>query len=153
MKPKLEAGKDLKIIMRSLTRTNEKNFSKKIDERKSTMKYCLSLVLILFIFNGCIPKGHQGFVDTTNETIGLKASDIKPFTFDEIKKTGVTHVTKDKEGNLIVHWNNGEVLPHFGRKEWAGKCLIYQVVDPKTHIIKGWGFDKGGNPQSCRIWR
>ncbi len=32
MNPKLEAGKDLKIIMRSLTRTNEKNFSKKIDD-------------------------------------------------------------------------------------------------------------------------
>ena len=31
MNPKLEAGKDLKIIMSSLTRTNEKNFSKKID--------------------------------------------------------------------------------------------------------------------------
>jgi len=32
MNPKLEAGKDLKIIMRSLTRTTEKNFSKKITE-------------------------------------------------------------------------------------------------------------------------
>ena len=32
MNPKLEAGKDLKIIMRLLTRTTEKNFSKKIDE-------------------------------------------------------------------------------------------------------------------------
>jgi len=32
MNPKLEAGKDLKIIMRLLTRTSEKNFSKKIDK-------------------------------------------------------------------------------------------------------------------------
>jgi len=32
MNPKLEAGKDLKIIMRSLTRTTEKNFSKRIED-------------------------------------------------------------------------------------------------------------------------
>ena len=31
MNPKLEAGKDLKIIMRSLTRTTEKNFTKRIE--------------------------------------------------------------------------------------------------------------------------
>lgn len=31
MRPKLEAGKDLKIIMSSLTRTTEKNFSKNIE--------------------------------------------------------------------------------------------------------------------------
>ena len=31
MNPKLEAGKDLRIIMRSLTRTTEKNFTKRIE--------------------------------------------------------------------------------------------------------------------------
>ena len=37
-------------------------------------------------------------------------------------------------------------------REWIGKCLIYYVVDSNTYIIKGWGFDKGGNPLSCRTW-
>ncbi|MBT3881712.1 MAG: hypothetical protein HOF69_00450, partial [Campylobacteraceae bacterium] len=32
MNPKLEAGKDLKIIMSSLTRTTEKNFSKRVED-------------------------------------------------------------------------------------------------------------------------
>ena len=94
--------------------------------------------------------------------IGLEASRIKPFTFKDTGKferadysiigKGVTHTTKDKEGNLIVHWDLNEILPNFGYKKFVGKCLIYEIVDPNTHIIKGWGFDKGGNPQSCRVW-
>jgi hypothetical protein len=41
MNPKLEAGKDLKIIMKSLTRTTEKNFSKKIDDWHTNYKQFL----------------------------------------------------------------------------------------------------------------
>jgi len=37
-KPRLQAGKDLKIIMYRLTQTNEKNFTKKLNEWYETYK-------------------------------------------------------------------------------------------------------------------
>jgi len=37
-KPRLQAGKDLKKIMYRLTHTNEKNFTKKLDEWYATYK-------------------------------------------------------------------------------------------------------------------
>ena len=66
---------------------------------------------------------------------------------------GFTHISKMKNGDLVHHWSNQEILPSFkGNKESIGKCLVYQIIDAKTGIVKSWGFDKGGNPLSCRSW-
>lgn len=123
----------------------------------------LSFILMLFLLNGCyaIVGGHQHFKDSRNDRIGKKVWFTEPFRFENAGKfvrgkivisgQGFTHITKDNNGNLIYHWDLEEILPHY-KKEWVGKCLIYYVVDPKTHIIKDWGFDKGGNPFSCRTW-
>jgi len=137
---------------------------------------------LLLMLNGCTtldtlkryltPRGHQDFINLINTSIGKKAHTIKPskdkaageFMVGEfvINGLGFTHVSKDKNGNVIVHSDVSEILPVAAlkgnafaapaNKEWIGKCLIYSIVDPKTHIIKGWGFDKGGNPLSCRTW-
>lgn len=142
------------------------------------MKYLFIATLIL-ILNGCYTVGHQDYVNWEDSRIGTKAYYIKPYKFThtnpgeftrgnfEIAGYGLTHVTKDIDGNLITHWDDGEILPNYangevelfsvklktGRKEWVGKCLTYYVIDAKTHIIKSWGFDKGGNPLSCRTWQ
>ena len=125
------------------------------------MKYCF-FIGIMFVLSGCYRVGHQDWVDFQNDLIGKKTSFEKPFKFKnagqlirgdfEIAGHGITHVTKDKDGNLIVHWYVSEILPNAPKKEWVGKCLLYEIVDPKTHIVKGWGYDEGGNPLSCRTW-
>ncbi len=134
------------------------------------MRY-LFFIFISFLLIGCYGAGHKAWVLTKNDKIGTKAYFLKPYKDEEdIEEVirgdfltlgkGLTHVTKDKEGNIITHWDSNEVLPNFaegwgkeGKKKWVGKCKYYYVIDPNTHIIKNWGFDgKDTNPQSCRIW-
>ena len=125
------------------------------------MQYFWLAVTSLLVLSGCYTVGYKDYIDFKNNMVG-KTSRIKPFTFKDagqfnrgdfqITGQGITHVTKSQNGDLVVHWFSSEILPHFYKKEWIGKCLIYYVVDQKTHIIKSWGFDKGGNPLSCRTW-
>ncbi len=136
------------------------------------MKYLIYILFIAFTFNGCIGIGHQGFIDIHNDMIGAKMMNYKPYKYENAGKIirgnflvggqGFTHITKNKDGNLVFHYFSSEVLPKFhyntqpqwakGNKKWIGKCLTYNIVNPKTGIVMGWGFDKGGNPLSCRIW-
>jgi len=125
------------------------------------MKY-LFIYLLLLTITGC-SVGHQPWVDFHDEQVGKTTPDLEIIKFKNagklvradflIEGDGLTHITKDKEGNLILHWSIQEVLPTFrGSKEWVGKCLMYEIVDVKTHIIKSWGYEEEGNPLSCRSW-
>ena len=79
-----------------------------------------------------------------------------------ISGDGFTHVTLNENSDIVQHWFVNEVLATLvenegsifqrGDKEWIGKCMYYYIADPKTNIIKNWGYDKGGNPLSCRVW-
>ena len=75
----------------------------------------------------------------------------------EIRGQGLVRISQDKNRNLIYHWFESEILPNSNNpymqhsKLSIGKCKYYYVVDPKTKVIKNWGFDKGGNPLSCSI--
>ncbi len=135
------------------------------------MKYLVILVFVL-VFNGCYKIGYEGFVDSENILIGKRVpyNTIEDWSFSGtiiggnflVAGKGLTHITKNKKGDLIYHIDESEVLPNFyddskpkifrTSKKWVGKCKIYYIVDPKTYIIKSWGFDKGGNPLSCRTW-
>jgi len=121
------------------------------------------ILMSLFLFNGCLQIGHQGFIDYQNNKISKKpyfTEPIKPKGEGEAKRgvsiiigQGFTHITKLKNGDLIHHWSGQEILSTFkGNKEWVGKCLTYRIIDAKTGLVKSWGFDKGGNPLSCRGW-
>ena len=124
-----------------------------------------SLVIVLLM--SCeTTRGHQGFVNHLNRGIGKKAIAVEPFQYDDagylssggsiMGRKGITHVTMNKHGDLVLHWAGKEVLPNYpsvSGRNIVGRCFIYQVVDAQTHIIKRWGFDKGGNPLSCRKWR
>lgn len=112
--------------------------------------------------SGCYSIGHNAFIENKNSEVGKKTPYKFPFEFEDsgelfrgdfaIAGKGLTHITKDKEGNLIYHFDEEEILPNFHIKEWVGKCMTYIVVDPRSYIVKDWGFDKGGNPLSCRVW-
>lgn len=126
------------------------------------MRYLL-FIIIFPLLVGCYAVGHKDYVNIQNNILGEKTTRITPFQFKNagsliggnflISGQGITHISYDNKGNLITHWDDGEVLPSFhGNKKWIGKCLIYEVIDPKTHIVKSWGFDEGGNPLSCRTW-
>ena len=118
-----------------------------------TIILCLGLL-------GCVV-GHEDFVNRQNLMIGKRILVKEPYQnkdagqlfrgSDVIVGQGLTHITKDDQGNLIYHYSDQEVLASYPQKAWVGKCLIYRVVDPKTYILKSWGFD-GGNPLACRSW-
>ncbi|WP_435274838.1 hypothetical protein ACMAZF_16495 [Psychrobium sp. nBUS_13] len=123
--------------------------------------YHIVCLLLLLSIGGCTT-GYQGYVNVLDDKIGTKMHYKKPFKYKnagQLKRAnfvitgqGLTEITKKNEGDLIYHFNNQEILPNFSNKDLVGKCLIYYVVDSKTYIIKRWGFDKGGNPSSCRMW-
>lgn len=129
------------------------------------MKYILRLLVVsvvLFILCGCAV-GREDYINFKNSRIGEVIPYKAPFTFEDSGKLirgdyvkggqGLTHITKDEKGNLIYHFSDQEILENNRtEKEWVGKCLTYYVVEPNTYIIKGWGFEKEGNPLSCRTW-
>lgn len=120
------------------------------------------LTLVLLILSAGCTVGHKDFVYLRNQAIGMKENRTEPYSWPDSDKLirsdylvagkGLTKIGTNRQGDLIYHYSVSEVLPHFDTKEWVGKCLIYQVVDPVTKQIKDWGFDEGGNPQSCRTW-
>lgn len=116
---------------------------------------------MLFPLTAC-SVGHKDYIDFRNDEIGTEIPYREPFKFknsgelvrgDFVRSgEGLTHITKDESGDLIYHIFDQEVLANYPKKEWIGKCLTYYKVDPQSYIIKSWGFDKGGNPLSCRTW-
>ena len=126
-------------------------------DNKLVMPVVLNVVLLV----GCITL-HDDFVRIQNKMIGQEMIYREPFLFENAGKLiradfvlggqGLTHITKNKDGDLVYHFSGQEILSNYSMKEWVGKCLIYEVVDPETYIIKSWGFDEGGNPLSCRSW-
>lgn len=118
-------------------------------------------VLSLLSLAGCAV-GHKDYINLQNSTIGTKVVETKPYKWEDSGKLiradflmsgqGLTHITNDEHGNLIYHYSDGKILPNFHTKEWVGECLIYEVVDPETMVVKDWGFEEGGNPLSCRTW-
>ena len=127
------------------------------------MRHYLIVAISLVLLNGCYKVGYGDFLDFRNEGIGKKPYFTQPFRFKDagelrrgdflITGQGFTHITKNEGGDLIYHWDSGEVLPNFnGNKAWIGKCKYYYIIDAKTGLVKSWGFDKGGNPLSCRTW-
>lgn len=117
--------------------------------------------VLLFLLSGCAV-GHDDYVNYLNSSLGSKMPYKEPYQPTDAGKIirsdfliggqGLTDITSDENGFLIYHFSHQEVLSNIKTKDWVGKCLIYYVVDPKTYIIKSWGFDDGGNPLSCRTW-
>lgn len=119
-------------------------------------------ILTLFLLNGCYSFNHQGFVDSKDAMVGRKLMNCKPYKYENAGEIirgnflkqgdGFTHITTNNNGDHVFHYFIYEILPTFSVKKWVGKCLIYIVVDPKTDIVKDWGFDEGGNHLSCSRW-
>ena len=127
---------------------------------------------MIVLLSGCTGKSnpHRSFVESENNFLArhpqggtFTEEAINPPDKGTISSNGVvkagdglTHKTKDKDGNIIYHFFLYERLknPSFlflEEKGIIGKCKIYYVVDPKTNIILNWGFEKDSNPKTCRI--
>ena len=128
------------------------------------MKNIFTLAICLAVLTGCAA-GHQDFIDLRNNYFVGKTvmKEDVPYKYDNsgefirgdyvIAGEGLTAITEDENGDLIYHVSVQEILPNSRtEKEWIGKCLVYYVVDPETRIVKDWGFDIGGNPQTCRTF-
>jgi hypothetical protein len=125
------------------------------------MKNILVIVFFAILLNGCAI-GNAPFAKRMDQQVGAKVSFLDPTRFGNagdliradylVQGQGFTHITKNKDGDIIQHWFSSEVLPAHGDKKWVGKCKYYYVVNPETNIIKGWGYDEGSNPESCRDW-
>ena len=121
-------------------------------------------LLFAGVLSGCAA-GHQDFIDFRNNSdvgreIIFKTSPEKFSRAGEFIRgdyvtagDGLLNVSTNNKNELVYHVFVQEILPNTRtEKEWIGKCLIYYVVDPSTYIVKGWGFDKGGNHLSCRTF-
>jgi hypothetical protein len=126
------------------------------------MKYIfVTCWLLLILMTGC-SVGHNNYISFKDGRIGKTMPYKEPFNFENSGKLiradyliggkGLTHITNDEAGDLVYHFSDQEVLSNYTKKEWVGKCLTYYIVDSNTYVIKSWGFDKGGNPLSCRTW-
>ncbi|MCP4056403.1 MAG: hypothetical protein GY738_03610 [Pseudoalteromonas sp.] len=122
--------------------------------------FVFGLILLLNI-GGCAA-GHEDYKKYLNMNIGENINNQKLSKSAKAGKLirsdyliggeGLTKITTLDSGILRYHFSRQEVLPNYSIKDYVGKCLIYYDVDPKTDIILAWGFDKGGNPLSCRTW-
>ncbi|MBL4781670.1 MAG: hypothetical protein JKX92_05455 [Porticoccaceae bacterium] len=126
------------------------------------MNKLIAIVGALFLLVGCAV-GNTPFAKRMDERVGSKPSVLDPTRFGDagdliranflVSGDGFTHTSENEHGDIIQHWFYSEVLPSFrGEKEFIGKCKIFLVVDRESSIIKSWGYDEDGNPQSCRDW-
>jgi hypothetical protein len=143
-----------------------------LQRMKAKMNYFFKAIFIFSFLSGCAV-GYKPYADFQDKLIGKKAWRIEPYRFENageliradylVAGEGFTHISINEDGDMVQHWFDTEVLPNYfsedglfgltiGHKEWIGKCKIYLVVDPETYIVKRWGYDEGGNPESCRHW-
>ena len=118
-------------------------------------------ILLFLNLSGCVV-GHEDYKRVLDMDIGNNIEEHPPFDFSKagelirsdylLAGEGLTHTTIESNDILRFHYNVQEVLKNYSIKAYVGKCLIYYDVNPETKIILGWGFDDGGNPQSCRTW-
>ncbi|MCM2678172.1 hypothetical protein [Echinimonas agarilytica] len=127
---------------------------------KGITNILVSTALIMFI-GGCTV-GHEDFIRYLNMNIG-ESIEIQELTRSSnagnliradylIDGEGLTNITVLDNGVVRYHFSIQEILSNYSAKDEVGKCLIYYDVDPHTNIIIAWGFDKGGNPLSCRTF-
>jgi hypothetical protein len=118
-------------------------------------------LLLLLTLSGCVV-GHEDYKRYVDMDIGNNIEKHPPFDSSKAGKLirsdyllggdGLTHITIVNDETLRYHYSFQEVSTNYSIKDYVGKCLIYYDVDPDTYIILAWGFDDGGNPQSCRTW-
>jgi hypothetical protein len=128
------------------------------------MKYFFMIVVGIFFIgcsfcneNMCAPR--EEFIKAGNNLIGRTLMHNKPYKYKTSGQTmrsglyrvgqGFTHITKSGNGDLIYHFDRSEIFPRYWDKSMVGKCKTYYIVDSKTLIVKGWGYEKDANPKSC----
>ena len=102
MKPKLEAGKDLKKIMTRLTQTNEKNFTIKLNEWYKTYKDFLDEITV----NNITGEFHYTHPRIRSAYRSLITNLPYLFTYKNYKDLTISNTTNALEGGVFSHMKN-----------------------------------------------
>lgn len=120
LKPRLQAGKDLKTIMLRLTDTNEKNFTKKLDEWYDKYKDFIEEKTI----NSETGKSFYTHQKVRAAYRSLRANLPYLFTYKNIKKISIPTTTNTLEGGTFSPMKN-KINIHSG----MDKKLKLKMVD------------------------
>ncbi len=108
------------------------------------MKYLISLLAIAVILSSCVNFNPHASYEFSMNRIVEGQHKITEYPYNLVMKY-LTHTTKDQNGNDVYHFLKAD----WKKGPYKGKCKIYYVVDPATDVIIDWGYDAGGNPESC----
>lgn len=120
MRPKLDASKDLKIIVTRLTYTTEKNLTQKLDDWYEIYKYFLDETSI----SSTTGKVHYPHPRIRAAYRSLRTNLPYLFTYKNYKKLNIQNTTNALEGGVFSHMKNMISL-HRG----LSKSLKLNLVD------------------------
>jgi len=101
--------------------------------------------MILLFLGGCITFSmHGAFIESMNTLV--HNSQNSKITIDDDyfrEEFDLCPTKKSKGGTLIIHCS---------RPGYGGTCYYHWIVDKKTRLLIGWGFDEDkGDPKVCGI--
>ena len=108
MKSKLEAGKDLKKIMTRLTQTNEKNFTRKLDEWYESHKHFLYELTI----NNLTGKCYYNHPRIRSAYRSLRTNLPYLFTYKNYKHLSISNTTNVLKGGVFSRMKNMISIHH-----------------------------------------
>lgn len=113
-------------------------------------------VLCCFLVSGCssfFKTAHQKFIGSMNLEISLKQT-IKEMDYDSNYPTG-RYMADYHDLTAKKVRPDGFLVYHYAKRMLTGEyiCHYHLVVDPKTDIVVGWGFDRelGDPKKTCGI--
>ena len=120
MKPKLEAGRELKKVVSRLTLTTEKNFTQKLDQWRETYQDFLDEKSI----SSTTGKLHYNHPRIRAAYRSLITNVLYLFTYKNYKNLAISNTTNALEGGVFSHMKNMISL-HRG----LSKSLKLNLVD------------------------
>jgi hypothetical protein len=127
MKPKLEAGKDLKKIVSRLTYTTEKNFIKNLDEWYEKYKDFLEEKSI----SSTTGKLHYTHPRIRSAYRSLRTNLPYLFTYKNHKELSISNTTNALEGGVFSHMKNMISLHRGLSKNLKLTLVDYYLVNYK----------------------
>ena len=130
MRPKLEASKDLKIIVLKLTQTTEKNFTQKLDEWYEKYKDFLAEKSI----SSSTGKLHYTHPRIRAAYRSLRTNLPYLFTYKNHRDLSISNTTNALEGGVFSHMKNMITLHRGLSKSLKLNLVDYYLVNYKKNL-------------------
>lgn len=103
--------------------------------------------VILLFLGGCTFSAHGQFIDSMDTLIGNS---------QRMKTTIDDYFSRDpylSKKDLLEQEDAGEhLILHYTAPGYGGTCYYHVIVDKKTRLLIGWGFDEDkGDPKECGL--